>query len=625
MKKILNKKVLNIIIVTLIILLCATVAIDLIATAKYQTTVGGTATASVAKWSFKVLDGIEETTDVIDFAITRTDSNTNVPNNKLAPGTHGQFEIGIDASGTETMLKYTIDVTLENAPRNIKFYSDSEKTQELTIDNNVFTEIGYMTIDEVDEIKTETIYWDWPYETGENETEIGTNDIEDTEDAGKEVTMQISVTGTQVYEETTIVQKNIEVTEPLNGTSYAAGEEITLTAYFNEDVYAGESQEEITAETAPVMTIKFDGTAIAKLASTNNNISITSVAEENGKVATFSKVEGNKIKYVYTVEADDIGNIELVSYTGKVYNSEGQNISVVKKELSKIGLQLSNLADVVEVGDYVNYNASSNGVKTFTSSECLAGSSISGTISTGDSFNSAAPSQWRVLSVDKVNGIVELMAADSTEQTVTLTGGDGLVNAEDVLNNIGAIYGHGKGAESGRSITLEDVEQYSSYDPYTYENENSSTGYYGGTKDYTSGTFYKEVTDNEGNVIGYEDTTTAASSSSPVTMTQTHYSYTASSYFSNSTIYNMIFKNSTSTSSDKSTYWLASRCVDLGSSYCDFRVRIVNSGSVYSNNVYCSNGYVNSPANRVLPVVSLKSNIQTSGKNSSGVWQLKAE
>jgi len=478
----------NALIIVLILIILATSAFGIFAWARYQTSVQGESTAQVARWSFKV-NGNGTQTEQVSFLMTRTDSNNTVATGTIAPGTYGEIPIEIDVTGTQTDLIYTISGSTVNMPRNLKLYFDEDRTQEMAVVGEQFSKGNYLKLADIgdgEKVITETIYWEWPFETGTTENAKQMNNQKDTEDMGKAMTMAVTIEGKQLND-------------------------------------------------AP------------------------------------------------------------------------------------------ELADLVQVGDYVNYDASSNGVKTFTSSDCLAGSSISGTISTAESFNSEAKAQWRVLSVDKEQGTVELMAADPTVQTVTISGGDGFVNAEDVLNNVGAIYGQGKGAIGSRSLTIEDVEQYSSYDKTTYKSSNSSTGYYGGTKDYTSGTYYKEVTDNERNVIGYEDTTTAASASSPVTMTQTAYFYTASSYFSNSTIYNMIFKNSTSTSSDKSTYWLASRCVFLNSSYCSFNVLNVYSGCVYSDDVYSSNGYVDSPATRVLPVVSLKSNIQTIGQDESGVWQLKID
>ena len=346
-----------------------------------------------------------------------------------------------------------------------------------------------------------------------------------------------------------------------------------------------------------------------------------------------SKMNFTKVNYL---KLSDIGTEEKIITetiywewpfeTGTTENAKQKNNQKDTEDMGKTMIMaltvegkqtnghFATLADSVQVGDYVNYNANSNGVKTFTSTDCLAGTKISDTISTADSFNSEANSQWRVLSVDKEQGTVELMAADPTLQTLTLTGGDGFVNAETVLNSVGAIYGQGKGATGGRSITVEDVEQYSSYEPSI-----------GSTKTYTSGNFYKEIKDEEGNVIRYETTTTEASSSNPITMTQTYYDYTAQSYFSNSTIYNTIYKKSINESSSKSDYWLASRCVRLDSNGCTFFVHIVYSGGVNYNYVCNSNGGTHSPANRVVPVVSLQANIQTIGQDANGVWQLKVD
>lgn len=190
----------SILIILLISIIMVSSSIGLYAWAKYQSAVNGSATADVAKWTFKLVDGITETSDVIDFEITRTDGNKHVIDGLLAPGTYGEFDIGIDAIGTETSLEYTIDVTLQNKPRNLKLYSDSEKTKEITVVNNEFTVKGFMSLEDVKEIRIEKIYWEWPYETGTG-NKVVDNDVIDTEDAAKTVEMQISVTGTQVAEE----------------------------------------------------------------------------------------------------------------------------------------------------------------------------------------------------------------------------------------------------------------------------------------------------------------------------------------------------------------------------------------------------------------------------------------
>lgn len=205
MKCKLNKRM--VVIIILFILLIAAIITTIFANARYQSTLRGTGTASIAKWSFKLVDADTQTTDVIDLAVTRTDGSDKVEEGKMAPGTYGEIEIGIDARGTEVALEYTIDVSLGNLPRNLIFYSDSAKTEVIEAENSIITKVGEMTLEEVNEIRTEKIYWDWPYQTGETESEIITNNQEDTEDSGKDVTMQIKVTGVQIME--TLVQETV--------------------------------------------------------------------------------------------------------------------------------------------------------------------------------------------------------------------------------------------------------------------------------------------------------------------------------------------------------------------------------------------------------------------------------
>ncbi|MBE5806408.1 MAG: hypothetical protein E7313_06895 [Clostridiales bacterium] len=490
----------NILIILLILIILASTGVGLYSWAKYRTTVEGTATGEVAKWNFNVTDGNSQT-EAIDFTLTRTDNNDSVVDGKLAPGTCGELEIGIDATGTETALTYIIEGEMSNLPTNLKLYSNEERTEELIVVNNKFSKGGYMSLQEIGARK-EKIYWEWPFETGTTTEEKTANNKIDTEDSGKTMNINITVTGRQV----------------------------------------------------------------------------------NGE---------------------------------------------------------PRLADLVQIGDYVNYDANSNGLYTFTSDDCtnLAGTGISANFSSSDVFNSGTKSQWRVLSVDRKTGTVELVASDVIEQTVVISGGAGFLNAETILNNICAIYGHGKGANGGRSIKLEDVEQYSTYDPYTMFSKNTtSTGYYGGTRKYTSGVFYKEKKDSSGKVIDYISQDGEgdkvglpfeATSDNPIEMTQTFYQYDAQKYFASSTIFNMIFKSETN--GNNLGYVLASRSTDLHSSdECRyFLFNIWGSGVRYTATVLKSNDEnynLNSTQNpKIRPVVSLNTNIQTTGQSADGVWQLKVD
>ncbi len=280
--------------------------------------------------------------------------------------------------------------------------------------------------------------------------------------------------------------------------------------------------------------------------------------------------------------------------------------------------KVSTLADVVSVGDYVNYDANSNGTYTFTSNDCLTGTSISATISSADKFNNSAPSQWRVLSVDKEAGTVELMSTDPTAQSLTLEGSiNGFINSETVLNNIGAIYGHGKGATGGRSITIEDIEQYSNYDRTKFGYGNYI---YGDTRPYTSGIFVEEIKDSAGNITDYGTTITSSA-----TLTLTYYGYEAKNYFTDTNKYNMIFKNSTNINNNKSHYWMASRCSGLYDNYGTFMVRVIYDGSIYGHQIYDSSNQGYTRTEYVSIVVPLETNIQTTGQDTNGVWQLSVE
>ena len=499
----------NILIVVLILVTIASVCAGLYAWAKYQTTINGTATGETAKWSFKVSDG-NTSTQEIEFPMTRTDNNTSVAEGKIAPGTFGELEIGIDATGTETALTYVIEGTTENLPTNLKFYSDEERTLELTVLDNKFSKGGYMKLNEVGE-RTEKIYWEWPFETG---------------------------------------------TCPIITDEKLADLEINKTefdALINEKKFTEANDMLDTAESSIQVSMK-------------------------------------------------------VSVTGKQLNGEPR------------------LADLVQVGDYVNYNASSNGVKTFTSADWLAGSRVLKSegedfveteLSTNEEFNSSAKAQWRVLSVDRNTGKVELMSTEPTEKVVELSGGNGFINAKTALNNIGAIYGHGKGAVKGKSITLEDIEEYSNYNPYSFVSKYSNTGLYNGKREYTSGNFYVEKYEN-GKIVEYESTTTPA----PVTMTETAYYYVPLNYIKNSVIYDMFFKNSVNTSNNKSNYWLASQCVNLHEVTCSFRVYRIYSKGIYTYDLYNSAGRNSTEKYSIVPVVELQTNIQTAGQDVNGVWQL---
>lgn len=163
---------------------------------KYVTEVRGDGTAQIATWDFKV-NGQKEEVQTISLGSTY-DSSTLV-NGKIAPGTEGDFQIKVDATGSDVGIDYKIKFTDETTkPANLKFYYQE-------VEYNSILELGEAlsgTINADDENKSKTfdIKWKWNYETGSNPTEIASNDKIDTQNA-QEITnyeFDVIVSGTQV-------------------------------------------------------------------------------------------------------------------------------------------------------------------------------------------------------------------------------------------------------------------------------------------------------------------------------------------------------------------------------------------------------------------------------------------
>ena len=330
------------------------------------------------------------------------------------------------------------------------------------------------------------------------------------------------------------------------------------------------------------------------------------VTEQNGEFditgsIPLEEVNTPLVKPVYWKWAYETGTTEEEIKSNDKIDTEDSKKSVTmtikvtgtQRNPASLEPGVERLADVANIGDYVNYDASSgNGAgKSYTTEASLTGTSNG--IST---FNSNETMKWKVMSIDKQTGTVKLMAENPTTSTVTLYGKTGYKNAVTVLDKVADVYGQGKGATGGKSITVEDVNKLENYTP----TDDTTTSY-----TYTSGTF-----------INDDGTETIASTANPVTK-----KYIASSTNKST---NKYYDYSTENFKNK-TFWLASPCIGLYSSNCYLYVRYVNSGRVYVNYLFRSNGTGSGNDYSVIPVVSLKSNIQTRGKTEGEVWILENE
>lgn len=105
--------------------------------------------------------------------------------------------------GTETLLAYDTTITFTNKPTNLIFYSNSDKTEAIVIENERYLNLnGFFSLDD-NKKRDIPIYWEWKLESGVTQEEIDANDLIDSEFMGKTMSMQIATTGKQVTENPT--------------------------------------------------------------------------------------------------------------------------------------------------------------------------------------------------------------------------------------------------------------------------------------------------------------------------------------------------------------------------------------------------------------------------------------
>ena len=323
----------------------------------------------------------------------------------------------------------------------------------------------------------------------------------------------------------------------------------------------------------------------------------------------------------------------------------------------------------MKVGDYVNYdptlevNASD---LTYSSPSSKTGAD------SNQDFNAAtyksAGYGWRVLGVK--NGKIRLISeefigagtyTDSNRTKYTLKGQKGYINGIEELNKISAIFGHGKGAEKATSITVEDINGITGYNPETAKYSQGDLNEYGNKVTYTRGegsalsssTTNGQTWSGTQSTFNYYDKTNKtfkALTSGSTEITSTYYYYypeTLNNSRDNPTqgddgtgtyneVFQMLFgkyskasdgyyRNFTGTGA-KPQYWLASDYADARSNCVLWGLRSVDDGYVYyygGSYLYLSSGGEYSISYGVRPVVSLKSDISLEWNDTAGEWKIK--
>jgi len=292
----------------------------------------------------------------------------------------------------------------------------------------------------------------------------------------------------------------------------------------------------------------------------------------------------------------------------------------------------------IKIGDSVNYTYD-------TASSYSLASTYSG-YSSNQTIAQTTGLTWKVLNVDKENDTVDIISTNPTSSTVTFANILGYNNGPYLMNEIcKAQYSNKTLGVEARSINLLDMEKHLTAAGITNRNACTNEVKYGTTNTYTSNTKYPSLYANqkgagpnitaanastisqpditkgndpyeESKPIVPKGTTEPTTSStygtgSPLTVTKTYYyipindtNYgTASSILANGT-----------------TFWVASRYVDIYSDRASFGLRCADT---CTNGLYLFYSRGDTRGNQMClrPVVSLPSSLLT-GEQTNGAWNL---
>ena len=349
--------------------------------------------------------------------------------------------------------------------------------------------------------------------------------------------------------------------------------------------------------------------------------------------------------------------------TGKEYYFDGETITKVTWKQEEDTITNIETKQTLKVGDYVDYdptleaNASD---LTYTSKTDKTGAD------SDQEFNAEtyknAEYGWRILGVSK--GKLRLISGEfvgagnytnGSRTYYTLKGKKGCINGIEELNKISAIFGHGKGAEKATSITVEDINEITGYNPETAKYDQGDWDEYGNKVTYTrgSGTALSSSATNGKTWSGTQSTfnyydkaskTFKALTSGSIEITSTAYIYGPATLKDGytqpvqgvdengvyNTVYQMLFGKYTIDNNSYSRsftgtgtqpyYWLASDYAHAYNYFVDWGLRYVSYGGVSYSDLCNSYG---SASSGVRAVVSLKSDISLEWNDTAGEWKIK--
>ena len=263
------------------------------------------------------------------------------------------------------------------------------------------------------------------------------------------------------------------------------------------------------------------------------------------------------------------------------------------------------------------------------------------------SASQASSVKWQVIGADEETGEL-LIFANNKVSDLRIQGITGYLHGVDELNNACNVYGQGKGATGGRSLTFDDTNKLLGRDN-TRTNEKwtfkwttdslTNKGPYVTSSTGRKGYLYFShlmIDDNKTGVFNYYDAATKKwvtntkdlsniqNDEEITTLTRDFSGYSSlDSKYTTTKGYNVLFQANGSNVGSGTQYWLGSSCRDVGDdgahvSYARLGLYYVNSPSIVRGNCpYTSFGYVGNPSCGVRPVVSLEANIELEKDSAS--------
>ena len=254
------------------------------------------------------------------------------------------------------------------------------------------------------------------------------------------------------------------------------------------------------------------------------------------------------------------------------------------------------------------------------------------------SANQASSVKWQVIGADEETGDL-LIFANNKVSDLRLQGITGYLHGVDELNNACNVYGQGKGATGGRSLTFDDTNKLLGRDntrtnekwtfkwttdslinkgPYVTSSVKEGYLYFSHLiKDTKTGIFNYYDEETKRWVTNTKDLNNIQNDEEITTLTREFGGYSSlDEKYTKTKGYNVLFKAKSSDVGSGTQYWLGSsyRGINYNGSHVGYArwslYYVYSPSNVDGNNTYNSFGRINNPSYGVRPVVSLKSDIQ---------------